>query len=291
MADNNPKGDDNKFFLAEKEAVLIAVFIVLGLLIFILVSYIQNLPIYIPVQRAALENPQNMPVRQDAPPPVASPSAINPQGVAVGFLVSGRITQMFFVEHAEVKQGDLLALLDKAPFENMQAAAEAQLQATQVDYNNSSRLPAANFNIIEAAKATVESAQHTYDNASAELEKRRSFMVAGEKDNVYDDDVQNVHDAELNLEKAHRELMQQEEIAAAKQQELIANNTDLGEKKSAMQAAQNNIAIAETNLAATQLRAPADGIIVSRDSDIGATVSAGTAVYTLSPHAAAVTNP
>ena len=45
--------------------------------------------------------------------------------VDLGFRVSGRLQKMFFEEGDEVKQGDVLAVLDKAPYEADLAAAKA----------------------------------------------------------------------------------------------------------------------------------------------------------------------
>jgi len=264
MADNDPNNDENTFIFAGKRMVFAGMLIVLGLLVYIMVKDIQKLP-------------------HGNTSRVASAPANAAREVAVGFRVSGRINQMFFAEHAEVKQGDILASLDKVPFEEALAAAKAQLQVAQAEYNKSSHLPTSNFNAIEAARATVETAQHTYDTAHAELEKRRSIMVAGQMDNVYDDDVQNERDAELNLERTRRELAQQEDAAG--------NRPDRAANQAAVQAAQANVVIAETNLADTQLLAPAAGIIASRSGEIGATMPAGATVYTLSVPKTAAPNP
>jgi len=283
MAGNTPHDDQDEFIFASKRAIFVGVLIILVLLIYIMVENIENLPPDKPSQSALL--PQNVPVKQEVvhqvTPQPASPPARDTQEVDVGFRVSGRIAEMFFAEHAEVKQGDILASLDQTPFEEALASAMAQLRAAQANYT--SHLPTSSFNAIESARADVETAQHTYDVAHAELEKRGGLLIAGQLDNVYNDDVQDEHDTKLNLERIRRESVQQQNIAA--------NNPDRDDDKAAIQIARNNVASAEANLADTQLLAPAAGIIVSRVSEVGATVPAGAAVYTLSVPRTAVPNP
>ncbi len=287
MADNDPNDNRNTILFAGKEAIIVGTLIVLGLAAYFMVSVIRDLPPDDPSQQAALKAPQDVPQKQEppvqGPPQPASTPVSDTEEVTVGFRVSGRITQMFFAERAEVKQGDVLASLDKAPFEAVLASARSQLQAAQTAYNNSPHLSTRSFNIIEAERANVETAQHTYDAAHTELEKRRALLVPGELDNVYNNNVQSEHDAKLNLERAQRKLAQQKNV--------IHNSMDRDDDKVALKLAQNNVADAEANLADTQLSAPASGIIASRVSEIGATVTVGAAVYTLSVPKAALPNP
>jgi len=283
MTENNSHNDQDEFIFTGKRAIFVGVLIVLGLAIVIMVGDIENLPSDKPSQSASL--PQNATVKQEVVhqviPQPASVPVRDTQEVDVGFRVSGHIAEMFFAEHAEVKQGDILASLDQAPFEEALASAMAQLRTAQANYT--SHLPTSSFNAIESARADIETAQHTYDVAHAELEKRGGLLIAGQLDNVYDDDVQNEHDSKLHLERIRRESVQQQNIAA--------NNPDRDDDKAAIQIARNNVASAEANLADTQLRAPAAGIIASRVSEVGATVPVGAAVYTLSVPATAVLNP
>jgi HlyD family secretion protein len=51
--------------------------------------------------------------------------------VALGFRVAGRISEMLFEEGDKVKQGTILATLDKTPFEESLAIAKAELAETE----------------------------------------------------------------------------------------------------------------------------------------------------------------
>jgi HlyD family secretion protein len=266
-----PDDDKNTFIPAAIKTVFALLFIISVLLAYVMIAYMHS-PSDNDLQQASPRISQNP---QEAP----SQATSNEREIAVAFLVSGRIAQMFFAEHDRVKQGDILAALDKAPFEEALTEASAQLRAATDAYTKPIHFPVDVFNAIEAARANVENAQYAYDAAHRELQKRRRLVIAGQTDNVYDDDVQNERDALLNLEKTRRELSEQENVAL--------DNSDRDIYKTAMETAQSNVGIAETNLAATQLVAPADGIIIKRVGDIGDTVSADTMVYTLSSPAMA----
>jgi len=254
--DNNNDDEEDKFSFAGKRAVFAVMLIVLGVLGYLMARNIEDLPPH-------------------SSQPLAFSSGSAPREIDAGFPVGGRIAQMFFAEGAKVKPGDILATLDKKPFEQALAAAKAQLAVASADYNKSTHIPTSNFNAIEEARANVETAQHVFDTAHDELEKRRSIMVAGQLDNVYADDVQNERDAELELERTRRKLAQEEDAAG--------NQMDRDQYKAAMQAAQVNVETAETNLAGTQLAAPFAGTIIRRASEVGAMVAVGAAVYRLSP--------
>jgi len=273
MAGNAPNNERDPFIVAEKKVMFAAIIIVLLLMAYIMVASIQEMPASVPSQQLVLKTPASSETKKPAD---------TAQEIAVKFLVSGRITQMFFVEHAQVKKGDILASLDRTPFEEALASARAQLQLVTAEYNKPTIIPTTAYNAIETARAAVEKAKYNYDITHAELEKRGKLLVAGETDNVYDDDVQNERDAELNLESKRREL--------ARQQEIAANNPGQYVDKSAIQAAQMNVVIAETNLNDTQLLAPADGIIASRVSEIGATITTDSTIYILSIPLTAVSN-
>jgi len=192
----------------------------------------------------------------------------------VGFTVGGRVTQMLFAEGASVRQGDILATLDKEPFEKALAGAKARLQEAQDQGSNLDNLPNPNFAAIEEARAQVEAAQHIYDVAHEELVKRRGLLVSGQLDNVYDNDVQNEHDAALDLQRAERKLIHEKKIGRQALEE--------SGYAAAIRIARNHVSDAESDLADTELLAPGPGVILSRNAEIGDNVAPGATVYVLS---------
>ena len=271
---NNEPNDQDEFVVICKRVIYAGVLIILGLVATFIVEDIEHLPSDHPSQ--SVSPSQNTPIKQETahqntPQPANAPVS-DTKEITIGFRVGGQITKMFFAELAEVKQGDILASLDKTPFEDAVKSAMAQLQTAKVNYIN--HLPTNSFNAIETAQTDVETAQHIYDVSYAELEKRGRMLIAGELDNVYNDDVQDEHDTKLNLEKMRRGLVQQKNTAA--------NNPDRDDDKAAIQTAKNNLSNAEDNLTNTQLLAPSAGIIASRVSKVGDNVAAHAPVYILS---------
>lgn len=81
--------------------------------------------------------------------------------VALGFRVAGRIAALNYEEGDQIKQGDLLALLDKKPYEEDVALCRAQLAEAEAALQNAERMLARNEKLI-AQKAV---AQADYDDA------------------------------------------------------------------------------------------------------------------------------
>ncbi len=56
--------------------------------------------------------------------------------VDIGFRVAGQVTDLFFEEGAQVKQGTLMTTLDKTPYDSKVREALAQLEAVKVNLDN-----------------------------------------------------------------------------------------------------------------------------------------------------------
>lgn len=81
--------------------------------------------------------------------------------VALGFRVAGRIIALNYEEGDQVNQGDLLALLDKQPYEEDVALCRAQLAEAEAALQNAERMLGRNEKLL-AQKAV---AQADYDDA------------------------------------------------------------------------------------------------------------------------------
>jgi HlyD family secretion protein len=57
--------------------------------------------------------------------------------VDLGFRVNGRVDKLFFEEGDLVHRGDLIATLDKQPYEDLVKQAEAVLNASKIEFENS----------------------------------------------------------------------------------------------------------------------------------------------------------
>jgi HlyD family secretion protein len=192
--------------------------------------------------------------------------------VDLGFRVAGRIAEMRFEEGDVVTAGQVMAVLDKRPFEDDVRLAEADVAAqtaTLEKYEAGSR-PAE----IAQARALVAERKATLDNAVLVLKRQEELVKRGNvSQQAYDNALAQKNEVQAQLQSARAALelavegFRKEDIAAAR-----AN----------LQMAEARLASAETNLADTAIAAPADGVILTRIQEPGAIVAAGAPVYTLS---------
>lgn len=192
--------------------------------------------------------------------------------VNLGFRVAGRIASMRVQEGDSVATGDPLAALDKKPFEDNVQIAEAEVavqKAVLRKYRTGSR-PAE----IAQARALVAERQAALEMAAGVLKRQESLLQKGHVSvQLYDDALARKMEAEAQLNAAQETLrlalegFREEDVAAAKAQ---------------LQMAEARLTKARTDLADTQIVAPADGVILSRIEEPGAVVAAGAPVYALS---------
>jgi HlyD family secretion protein len=101
--------------------------------------------------------------------------------VELGFRVSGRIAEMAFDEGDEVKAGDLLAKLDKLPFEHSLAQAEAEVAQMQANITERQATFENAKVFAQRQKELVSSgsiARQEYDNASAQMKQAEAALSA-----------------------------------------------------------------------------------------------------------------
>jgi len=204
-------------------------------------------------------------VADDGPPRVFYGN-VDIREVTLGFRVAGRVERMMFDEGDTVKAGDLLAELDKEPFEEELALRKAQVGEAKAKL---AKLEAGTRpQEIERARADVEASEAALENARETL-VRKDFASEARYDNA----VEQLKRAKAQLRSAKEALdlaiegPRKEDIAAA---------------EAALEAAQAQKQAAQTALEDASLHAPEDGVILTRAVEPGAIVSAGTPVYTLS---------
>jgi HlyD family secretion protein len=192
--------------------------------------------------------------------------------VDLGFRVAGRIERMVFDEGDRVPAGAVLAQLEKQPFLNelaLQTAAISQAEANLQKLQAGSRPEE-----IEQARANVAARQAALENARGvfqrqqELEKRDYASRQ-----VYENAAATLRQAEAELKSAQ----EAEKLAVQG-----PRKEDIAAAHAALEAARAQKQIAETAFHDAELKAPADGIILTRAVEPGAIVAAGTTVYTLS---------
>ncbi len=191
--------------------------------------------------------------------------------VELAFRVSGRLETVDFEEGDTVSAGDVIAVLDAAPLRDAvtQANAEASVRRAELAQlkagSRSQEIDRARAR-VEELEASVLVAQQTFDRQA----KLRESGFASQQ--AYDT-------AHATLDAAQKRL-----VAGQKDLSLVQlgpRSEEIAAGKAAVEAAEAAVAQAETSLADTSLKAPSDGVVLTRVREPGSIINAGAPVATL----------
>lgn len=191
--------------------------------------------------------------------------------VELAFRVTGRISQLKVNEGDRLKQGDLLAQLDRAPFENDVAAATAEVAGAQAQLDKTTR----GYRVEEIAQARAAVRQREADLTNARVTAQRLQDLFAKALVTH----QQIDDADARVRESEAQL-----ASAQEQLKLVTRGSrveDIDAQKAALAAAQARLAQAKTALDDTSLFAPSAGVVAVRAREVGAIVQAGQTVYTL----------
>ena len=186
---------------------------------------------------------------------VTATGTINPViTVLVGSQISGRIKTLFADFNSHVKEGEVIAQIDPDIFESQ----------------------------VEQARATVAIEQANVANAQANLQNIQANLVKAE---VAVSDTKKTLDRYLQLMKmsaiaqAALDTSQASYDSAVAQREatkaqLNVARSQIESAKAQLERARAALKMAETNLRYTTIRSPVNGIVISRNVDVGQTVAA-----------------
>jgi HlyD family secretion protein len=167
--------------------------------------------------------------------------------VQVGSQVSGTIDKLYADFNSHVKKDQIIARIDPSLFEGALLQAKADLETARAN--------------SAAAKANLEKAKAAEAQARADFERTKPLAAQGV-----------VSQQALDVSKAN------EDAAAAA---ISAAQADLGQANAQVNQKTAAVTVAQTNLDHTIIRAPIDGVVVSRNVDIGQTVAASLQAPTL----------
>lgn len=196
--------------------------------------------------------------------------------VDLAFLVEGKLADVLVDEGATVKQGDVLARLDATP--HRLAVAQAQGLAAQAQANLRKAEAGSRTKEIEAARARLNEARARLSNAQAVLARRGQL--------VKDSNVskQALDDAERDVSVARAGVASRESELALAVEGFRSEEVDAA--RAAAQAADAALGTAQYRLEQTEIKAPSDGVILTRIREPGAMAGPATPILTLS-----LTNP
>jgi HlyD family secretion protein len=209
--------------------------------------------------------------------------------VQVGTQVSGIILALYADFNTKVTKGQLIAQIDPAPFQakvdqaqaNVDSAKAAVANTQSVVLEAQAGIQSAN-STLAAAKANVVKAQAVTDDTKAKVD-RRVVLVAQGADAAEDLETAQTtwksavadYNAVVAQERALEDSVKvaQDQLKVANS-ELAANQDQVKQFTAALQSAQ-------IDLDHTKITAPVDGVVVSRNVDVGQTVAASLAAPTL----------
>jgi HlyD family secretion protein len=188
--------------------------------------------------------------------------------VQVGSQVSGQVEELYADFNSVVKRGQRLAKLDTRNFqtqvENSQAsvvAARARVRSAEADQ----KTQVAN---LLSAKANLEAARVTRDNTAVIFKRSADLMKSGVvSQNDYDTAKANADSSQAKLEQAQ---------ASVEQVEAQSNSVaaQLEQMKAQLQQAEADLDRSKLNLEYCTIYSPVDGVVISRNVDVGQTIAA-----------------
>ena len=209
--------------------------------------------------------------------------------VQVGSQVSGIILSLFADFNTKVTKGELIAQLDPAPFQakvnqaqaNVDSARSGVVNAQAVVQQAVAGIQAANSAQI-AAVANVTKAQAITADAKVKVDRRVVMVKQGA------DSKEDLETAQTTFQSSvadHSALVAQQHAVednqkVAKAQLNVANSV-LAASQSQVKQFSAALQSSQIDLNHTRITAPVDGVVVSRNVDVGQTVAASLAAPTL----------
>lgn len=214
---------------------------------------------------------------------VAATGTVNPVlSVQVGSQLSGQIRELHADFNTRVTAGQPVAKLDTRTIEARQAAAAADLQSARA--------------AVLVARAQAERSEADVGSATAQLAAARARLASAEtQSREAEDELRRAGELRTRGVNAERDLTRAQfaaerarsDVAAARaaaaQQEAMLLGAEAAQRTAGAQVAAAEAAEAqraaqlrqvEVDLANATIRAPIDGVVISRNVDIGQTVAA-----------------
>lgn len=209
--------------------------------------------------------------------------------VQVGTQVSGVVQKLFVDFNSKVKEGDVVAQLDTRRMEAQLAQDEASVARARADVE---RLRAA----LAQSRAEVERVKAAGTQAQADVARGRALATQAEKDLARQKSLaerQLVAPSELDASVANQASLDAQ--LASAQAAVQLNAAQLASAQAAVEQATAQVAVGEAsirqaeaqlqgdrvNLDYARIVSPIDGVVVSRNVDVGQTVAASLQAPTL----------
>jgi HlyD family secretion protein len=209
--------------------------------------------------------------------------------VQVGSQVSGNILELHADWNSKVKAGQLVAVIDPAPFQAKVDQAKAAIDSAQAAVvNATATLKKSDADIANAKanvanqKANIVHAQSAVSDAKIKLTRRVEMQKSGVISKEDLDTAQATYDqAVASKEAADAQLVAANDSveSAMAQKEVVRTQLDTAQAQVKQQEA--SMVQAQLDLNHTKIISPVDGTVIARNMDVGQTVAASFSAPTI----------
>lgn len=195
--------------------------------------------------------------------------------VPVSSQVSGQIQELFADFNSVVKRGQLLAKLDPRNLEAAVANSRASVAAAEARVRSAEAEIKTHAANVQSSKANVEAARVTRDNAKLNLDRGAELSQKGlSSKNELDTAKANFDSAVARYDQAQASLEQIQAQAAS-------TEAQIAQARAGLQQVEADLSRAQVNLEYANIFSPVDGVVISRDVDVGQTIAVSTSAPTL----------
>jgi HlyD family secretion protein len=206
-----------------------------------------------------------------APSPNTLYGNVEIRQVDLSFNAEGTVIAMPKHEGDRARQGEIIAGLDPATYRSAFDLAEARRDAAQAALDV--LLAGTRYEDVDQARANLASAQASHANAEATFARHKDLAAR----NVSSQ--QQLDDARMALDAARARIGQTS--AALAEAVNGPRPQDIAAARAQLRAAEATVDLARTQLARTQLIAPANGTVMTRVIEPGTVVLPAAAIYSM----------
>ncbi|MEA1052280.1 multidrug transporter subunit MdtN [Lamprobacter modestohalophilus] len=203
--------------------------------------------------------------------PLSEDAVLTANRVNVAATIAGRVVTIAVTDNQRVAEGELLFTLDAKPYQLAVAQVRADLRLAEATRDAQRRTILAEQSNAAVATEQVQRARANLALAEATLARLLPLAPKGYVTAQQVDDARTARDdAQTSLDQALRQAEAAEALV-----------TTLDASEALVDARRAALAIAEHELAATEVRAPHDGLVVGLTVSTGEIVAPGQSLFTL----------
>ena len=188
--------------------------------------------------------------------------------VQVGSQVSGQVEELYADFNSVVKRGQLLAKLDQRNFQAQVENAQASVAAARARVRSAEAEEKTQIANLQSAKANLEAARVARDNTAILFQRASELNKSGVASrNDYDN-------AKANADSAVAKYEQAQAAVAQVEAQNNASVAQLEQARAQLQQSEADLSRAKLNLEYCSIYSPVDGVVISRNVDVGQTIAA-----------------